>query len=80
MLGLGHQLRIHWTAIVLGGTFVLELACDCAPIAGVVTFHGGLKPGASQTALTQVNDLWVTPFCSSQTRLNRAHTLRLQIA
>jgi dienelactone hydrolase len=64
----------------LGGTFVLELACDCAPIVGVVTFHDGLKPGASQTALTQVNDLLVTLFCRSQTRLNRAHTLHLQIA
>jgi len=34
----------------LGGTFVLELARDAAPLAGVVTFHGGLEtrsPAAS---------------------------------
>ena len=38
----------------LGGTFVLELARDGAPLTGVVTFHGGLETKAPATA-GQVN-------------------------
>jgi dienelactone hydrolase len=37
----------------LGGTFVLELARDGAPLKGVVTFHGGLET-KSPAALGQV--------------------------
>jgi dienelactone hydrolase len=35
--------RIAAIGYCLGGTFVLELARDGAPLAGVVTFHGGLE-------------------------------------
>ena len=34
----------------LGGTFVLELARDGAPLTGVVTFHGGLETKSPATA------------------------------
>ena len=35
--------RVAAIGYCLGGTFVLELARDGAPLAGVVTFHGGLE-------------------------------------
>jgi dienelactone hydrolase len=35
--------RLAAIGYCLGGTFVLELARDGAPLAGVVTFHGGLE-------------------------------------
>jgi dienelactone hydrolase len=35
--------RVAAIGYCLGGTFVLELARDGAPMAGVVTFHGGLE-------------------------------------
>lgn len=35
--------RVAAIGYCLGGTFVLELARDGVPIAGVVTFHGGLE-------------------------------------
>jgi dienelactone hydrolase len=35
--------RVAAIGYCLGGTFVLELARDRAPIAGIVTFHGGLE-------------------------------------
>jgi dienelactone hydrolase len=49
--------RIAAIGYCLGGTFVLELARESAPIAGVVTFHGGLEtkspamPGAVKAKL-----------------------------
>jgi dienelactone hydrolase len=49
--------RVAAIGYCLGGTFVLELARDGAPIAGVVTFHGGLEtkspaaPGAVNAKL-----------------------------
>jgi dienelactone hydrolase len=49
--------RIAAIGYCLGGTFVLELARDGAPLAGVVTFHGGLEtkslatPGAVKAKL-----------------------------
>jgi dienelactone hydrolase len=42
--------RVAAIGYCLGETFVLELARDAAPLAGVVTFHGGLEtksPAAS---------------------------------
>lgn len=35
--------RVAAIGYCLGGTFVLELARDGAPLAGIVTFHGGLE-------------------------------------
>jgi dienelactone hydrolase len=43
--------RVAAIGYCLGGTFVLELARDGAPIAGVVTFHGGLETKAPATPL-----------------------------
>jgi dienelactone hydrolase len=49
--------RVAAIGYCLGGTFVLELARDGAPLAGVVTFHGGLEtkspaaPGAVKAKL-----------------------------
>jgi dienelactone hydrolase len=57
--------RVAAIGYCLGGTFVLELARDGAPLAGVVTFHGGLEtkspatPGAVKPKLlilTGAND------------------------
>jgi dienelactone hydrolase len=50
-------LRVAAIGYCLGGTFVLELARDGAPLTGVVTFHGGLEtkspatPGAVKAKL-----------------------------
>jgi dienelactone hydrolase len=41
--------RVAAIGYCLGGTFVLELARDDAPIAGVVTFHGGLETKSPAT-------------------------------
>jgi dienelactone hydrolase len=49
--------RVAGIGYCLGGTFVLELARDGAPLTGVVTFHGGLEtssravPGAVKAKL-----------------------------
>jgi dienelactone hydrolase len=57
--------RVAAIGYCLGGTFVLELARDGAPLTGVVTFHGGLEtkspatPGAVKAKLlilTGAND------------------------
>ncbi|MGD0291387.1 MAG: dienelactone hydrolase family protein [Candidatus Binataceae bacterium] len=57
--------RVAAIGYSLGGTFVLELARDGAPLTGVVTFHGGLEtkspatPGAVKSKLlilTGAND------------------------
>jgi dienelactone hydrolase len=57
--------RVAAIGYCLGGTFVLELARDGAPLTGVVTFHGGLEtkspaaPGAVRPKLlilTGAND------------------------
>ena len=62
--------RIAAIGYCLGGTFVLELARDGAPIVGVVTFHGGLEtkspatPGAVKArllVLTGADDPTVLP-------------------
>jgi dienelactone hydrolase len=62
--------RVAAIGYCLGGTFVLELARDGAPIAGVVTFHGGLEtkrpaePGAVRAKLmilTGADDPTVPP-------------------
>ena len=42
--------RVAAIGYCLGGTFVLELARDGAPIAGVVTFHGGLETKSPATS------------------------------
>lgn len=42
--------RVAAIGYCLGGTFVLELARDGAPLAGVVTFHGGLETKQPATA------------------------------
>jgi dienelactone hydrolase len=41
--------RIAAIGYCLGGTFVLELARDGAPLKGVVTFHGGLETKSPAT-------------------------------
>jgi dienelactone hydrolase len=41
--------RVAAIGYCLGGTFVLELARDSAPITGVVTFHGGLETKSPAT-------------------------------
>ncbi len=41
--------RVAAIGYCLGGTFVLELARDGAPITGVVTFHGGLETKSPAT-------------------------------
>ena len=41
--------RVAAIGYCLGGTFVLELARDGAPLAGVVTFHGGLETKSPAT-------------------------------
>ena len=41
--------RIAAIGYCLGGTFVLELARDGAPLKGVVTFHGGLETRSPAT-------------------------------
>ena len=62
--------RVAAIGYCLGGTFVLELARDGAPLAGVVTFHGGLEtkrpaePGAVRAKLmilTGADDPTVPP-------------------
>jgi dienelactone hydrolase len=42
--------RVAGIGYCLGGTFVLELARDGAPLAGVVTFHGGLETNSPATS------------------------------
>jgi len=42
--------RVAAIGYCLGGTFVLELARDGAPIAGVATFHGGLETKSPATS------------------------------
>src|SRR5215471_10035593 len=41
--------RVAAIGYCLGGTFVLELARDGAPLTGVVTFHGGLETKSPAT-------------------------------
>ena len=62
--------RVAAIGYCLGGIFVLELARDGAPLAGVVTFHGGLEtkrpaePGAVRAKLmilTGADDPTVPP-------------------
>jgi dienelactone hydrolase len=42
--------RVAGIGYCLGGTFVLELARSGAPLAGVVTFHGGLETSNAATS------------------------------